>query len=421
MISPRCLAVKLTAVGVVLAITTAVPLLTATPALAVCRQPPPPGVLVPADVARDPVLARLGMEGVWEITEGRGVTVSVVDSGVDATHPTLGPAMVAGISLLPVQDPRIFESVPGGTEDCENHGTSVAGLIAARSGVDDRIVGVAPEATIAPVSFGSIGQAPVEMLAEAIRAGARLGSVVNLSFAVPVDRPEIRAAIEFAIERDVVVVAAAGNEGQSQPGETWYPAAYDGVLAVTAVGPTGEPLSEANTGAWIDVAAPGQNLIAPSAGGGELIYVSGTSFATALVSGVAALVRARFPELSAPAVIERIRSTAVPVAGSANDKVGAGIVDPFAALTARTVGSASSAQPSAGGAVAVQPRPVDRHPLDGLHGALAWTGGLVATAVLALVGGIAARAARRRGGRSVRDPATGQGPGRGPTPGRDLS
>ncbi|MGQ0774724.1 MAG: S8 family serine peptidase [Pseudonocardiales bacterium] len=421
MSSPRCRAVRLAAVGVVLALTTAVPLLTATPALAVCRQPPPLGALVPADVARDPVLARLGLERVWEITKGRDVTVSVVDSGVDATHPTLAPAMVAGISFTTVDNPQIFESTPGGIEDCENHGTSVAGLIAARPGVDERMAGVAPEATIAPVSFGSIGQAPDVMLAEAIRAGARLGRVVNLSFAVSGNRPEIQAAIEFAIERDVVVVAAAGNEGQSQPGETWYPAAYDGVLAVTAVGPTNEPLQEANTGEWIDVAAPGQNLIAPATGGGELTYVSGTSFATALVSGVAALVRARFPELSAPAVIERIRRTAVPVAGSANEKVGVGLVDPLAALTARTAGSAPSAQPTAGGDVAVQPRPVERHPLDGLHGALAWTGGLVAIAALSLVGGIAARAARRRGGQPTPDPTTGQHPVRGAAPGRDLS
>jgi subtilisin family serine protease len=270
------------------------------------------------------------------------------------------------------------------------------------------------------VSLGSIRQAPDELIAEAIRIGATLGSVVNLSFALPNDRPQIKAAIDFAIARDVVVVAAAGNENQSQPGLTWFPAAYEGVLAVTAVGPTGEPLQEANTGAWIDVAAPGEQLTAPMAVGGELGYVSGTSFAVALVSGVAALVRAEYPDLPAPAVIERIRGTAVPVAGRANDRIGAGVVDPLSALTSRAVGLASD-DPPAGGGVAVQPRAVDGSPIDGLGTALAWTGGLVAAAVLALVGGAALRTAGRRRGRTAGERPDGSRPTRKVVPRRDLS
>ena len=98
------------------------------------------------------------------------------------------------------------------------------------------MLGVAPDALIAPVRFdGALEQAPAAMIADAIRAGAERGSVLNLSFAVPVDNPLIRAAVRYALARDVVVVAAAGNERREQPGLTWYPAAYDGVLAVASV------------------------------------------------------------------------------------------------------------------------------------------------------------------------------------------
>ena len=95
--------------------------------------------------------------------------------------------------------------------------------------------------------------------------------MLNLSFAVGVDEPAIRKAVQYAVDRDVVVVAAAGNEARSQPGLTWYPAAYDGVLAVAGVDAAGQASAESNRGAWVDVAAPGEGLTTPSAGGAGFV------------------------------------------------------------------------------------------------------------------------------------------------------
>ena len=184
---------------------------------------------------------------------------------------------------------------------------------------------------------GALAQAPTEMIAAAVRAGADRGRVLNLSFAVGVDEPAIRKAVQYAVDRDVVVVAAAGNEARSQPGLTWYPAAYDGVLAVAGVDAAGQASAESNRGAWVDVAAPGEGLTAPSAGGEGFVAVKGTSFATAVVSGVAALVRARYPDMPAAEVVRRIEATAVSSTGGRDERTGAGIVDPYLALTAEAV------------------------------------------------------------------------------------
>lgn len=360
-----------------------------------CPQQPAGGTALPRNAGRDPVIGRLGLERSWELSTGKGVTVAVVDSGVDARAGKIAPALTSGVVLDPTRDKRVFQQSPGGTEDCDNHGTPIAGLIAARAGKDDRVMGVAPNARIAPVRIGvPIDQAPDVMIAAAIRAGADRGSVLNLSFALPVDRPAIRDAVRYAISRNVVVVAAAGNENGTEAGRTWYPAAYPGVLAVAAVTDDGKPLRESNRGPWVGIAAPGASLTAPSAVKGY-VTVSGTSFATALVSGTAALVRARFPTMSAKDVVERLRDTAVPVTGGNDERVGAGVVDPFAALTASSVG-VKPAAPSPG-AVRVAPRPVDDGGLAERWGRLfTWAGVLGLAALLAFLGRLAVRAAIRR-------------------------
>jgi type VII secretion-associated serine protease mycosin len=342
------------------------------------------------------MIDRLGLPRVKDLSTGAGVTVAVVDSGVDSRHPKLAPAVIGGLDLSTVNDPRIFTESPGTTEDCQNHGTVIAGLIAARPLDDDRVVGVAPDAKIVAIRMvGTISDLPDALIAKAIQDGADRGSVLNLSFALPVDRPSIKAAIEYALSKDVVVVAAAGNEQQSQPGQTWYPAAYPGVLAVAAVDSNGAPVAQSNQGPWVGIAAPGTDLTSTAAGGSGYLTQSGTSFATAIVSGVAALVRARFPGLSGPAVVQRLTSTAVPVAGKRDDKVGAGIVDPFAALTAPVVSATSTSDRP--GSVAVLPRPAEDEGFGPvLRTALAWAGGLTLAGLLALIGGISFRRAAHR-------------------------
>ncbi|MEU7872399.1 type VII secretion-associated serine protease mycosin [Dactylosporangium sp. NPDC049140] len=368
-----------------------------------CRNPPPNGQPLPANAPRDPTIARLGLERAWDLSTGAGVTVAVVDSGVD-DHAKLKPALSPGFDYVGSQTPPGWQRVPGGVGDCgdngNSHGTAVAGLIAARPTDDDRVIGVAPGAMIAPVRFpGGIDNATPEMIAAAIRTGAESGQVLNLSFALPVDRPQIRDAIQYALSRNVVVVAAAGNE--SSTGDTkWYPAAYPGVLAVAALKQDGTPLAQSNRGDWVGIAAPGEGLTAPSAGGGY-VGVSGTSFATALVSGVVALVRSRFPGLSAAEVVRRLTATAVPLGAARDDRVGAGMVDPFAALTARVASAPPSPSGSAAaapvGQVRVLPRPDEGGGLAERWGVLLGVFGiLMLAAVLAYLGRLALRAARQR-------------------------
>ena len=369
-------------------------------AFATCTPPPAAGQPIPPGAGRDPTIDRLGLPRVKDLSTGAGVTVAVVDSGVDSRHPKLAPAAVPGVDLAPVSDPRVFTESPGTPEDCQNHGTMVAGLIAARPLGDDRVVGVAPDAKIAAVRMvGNLADLPDQLVAKAIMDGADRGSVLNLSFALPVDRPSIKAAIQYALGKDVVVVAAAGNEQQSQPGQTWYPAAYDGVLAVAAVDSNGAPIAQSNQGSWVGIAAPGENLTSTAAGGSGYLTQSGTSFATAIVSGVAALVRARFPTMSGPDVVRRLTGTAVPITGARDDKIGAGVVDPFAALTAPSVGSPSTSNGPVG-TIGVLPRPAGDDAFGPvLRHALAWGGGLALAGLLALIGGISVRRAARRGWR----------------------
>jgi subtilisin family serine protease len=227
--------------------------------------------------------------------------------------------------------------------------------------------------------------------------------VLNLSFAVGVDEPAIRRAVQYAIDRDVVVVAAAGNEGRSQPGLTWYPAAYDGVLAVASVDAAGQPSAESNRGAWVDIAAPGEGLTAPSSGGEGFVSVKGTSFATGVVSGVAALVRARFPDMPATEVVRRIEATAVSPTGGRDDRTGAGIVDPYLAVTAENAAT-SATPPQVAGAVELAPVPTDPPLLTaGEATAAAVAAIMLGCAAVATVAGLSARRIAARRGRRGRD------------------
>jgi len=368
----------------------AAPTISASP----CPQAPHAGVPLPRLAPRDPLIAQLGLDHAWPLSTGAGVTVGVVDTGVDPRSPKLAGAVDRGESLTAVDTPAVYRVSPGGTTDCDGHGTAVAAIVAGRVAAgDDRAAGVAPSARIYPVAVqGDFAQAPAALVGQAIREAADHASVINLSFARPSNDPDVAAAIKYALARNVVVVAAAGNEGAAQT-QTWYPAAYPGVLAVAAVGPSGQPLDASNKGAWISVAAPGQTLTAVPAGGRGYVTVSGTSFAAAIVSGTAALIRSRFPSLTAQQVVARIVATAVPPGdGPRDDQVGAGVVDPFAALTAE-LGPAAGGQSA--GSVPIVPSRRSGHGKNSTA-VDAWAGGIVAAAVLAALGAISVRVGARR-------------------------
>ncbi|WP_149360581.1 type VII secretion-associated serine protease mycosin [Lolliginicoccus suaedae] len=326
----------------------------------------------------------LRYESAWPFARGRGQIVAVIDTGVDP-HPRL-PGLIAGGDFVGTGD---------GTSDCDAHGTLVAGIIAATSSPTDSFAGVAPEATILSIRQSSLkfGQSArsdensyqsenstgtVMTLAMAVRRAADLGAtVINISEVacapsrLALEDRTLGAALRYAVDvRDVVVVAAAGNATEQGPCKhnpaaspddggqpNWNsfdtiatPAWYDDyVLAVASVDTEGAPSDFTLSGPWVDIAAPGEAIISldPSSevladalastdetGAVQLAGIAGTSYAAPFVAGTAALVRERFPELSAREVINRIVATAHAPAEGWNPTLGHGIVDPLAAVTA---------------------------------------------------------------------------------------
>ncbi|HZC69211.1 MAG TPA: S8 family serine peptidase [Jatrophihabitans sp.] len=393
----------------VFAATTAVVPQAAAAAPTSCEQAPAPGKPLPKLAPRDPLISEMALDQAWPLSRGEGVTVGVVDSGVDPASPKLAGAVEPGVTYRVANNAAGFTVAPNGRVDCEGHGTQVAGVIAGRKGKgDDRVSGIAPAATIYPVAFLTpIEDSPPEMIGAAIRNAADNSEIVNLSFAMPVDRPEVRSAVDYALHRGVVVVASAANDnGTTLPGETpiSYPAAYPGVIAVATAPPDGSVDPSAMRGSWISLAAPGTALMTEPRGGKDFVSVDGTSYATAIVSGAAALVKARFPDLSPAQVAARLEQTAVPPGdGSRDDTIGFGVVDPFAALTASTI---HGAQPSATNQGSV---PVQRvHAAargDGSGKVLAVVAVLAALSVLVGLATASVRSGRRRGWYPGKPPA----------------
>ncbi|MDT0266244.1 S8 family serine peptidase [Streptomyces sp. DSM 44915] len=363
------------------------------------------GEELPGNAGPYPLIAQLGLRQAWDLASGDGVTVAVLDSGVDGGHPDLADAVLRGAEFTVVAEEREFvRTTPPPERDCPGHGTAVAGMIAGDRAEGDRMAGVAPGAAIYPIRIADgVDRATPNTLAAAVDDAVAAGAdILNLSFAYPVDAEPLRAAVARAVDAGVLVVAAAGNEGNDTPdGGPMYPAAYDGVLTVGAVGADGQPLESSNSGPWVDLAGYGQDLAVLAPGGGYRAE-AGTSFATAQVSGAAALVLSRFPELTATELAERLTASATPVGGGPNERTGAGIVDPFGALT--HLDGATDGTPEAAarpGHIPVLPVPDDPPLLTDVQAtALAWTGGLLLAVALGLLGAPAVRRAARRGWRA---------------------
>lgn len=306
---------------------------------------------------------------------GRGQTVAVIDSGV--TPNARLPRLVGAGDYVTGGD---------GLSDCDHHGTLIAGIIGAQPAQNDTFIGVAPDADIVSIrqtsgAFGperpedrEVSGSTLSSLAKAIvRAANHNATVINLSVTacVPADAAvnlsELRGALHYAaVERDAVVVSSAGNVDQSceanlgpDPEDPLDPLGWDQattislpsyidqfVLSVGGTTLTGDIYENTMPGPWVDVAAPAVNIVSldPVAGDrGGLINaevtrdgtapISGTSFAAAYVSGLAALIRERYPHLSALQVRNRIINSAHQGAMGLNNHVGFGLVDPFLALT----------------------------------------------------------------------------------------
>ncbi|ASR02468.1 type VII secretion-associated serine protease mycosin [Gordonia rubripertincta] len=373
----------------------------------------------------------MNLEEAWRFSRGAGQRVAVIDTGV-TPHPRLGRVTAGG------------DYVSGGTglEDCDAHGTLVAGIIAARPSGSDAFAGVAPAASIIGIrqsssafkarnnrrdddsapSVGS-GFGSVRTLAHAIvRAVDLRATVINISevacasSADKVDDRALGAAIRYAYERDVVVVAAAGNVTRDGACRSQNPAPAAGdptdwgsvttiaspawyspyVLTVGSVdAASGTPSDFSLHGPWVGVAAPGTDIVSLDSAKGSNRLVSaqrgeegplpliGTSFAAPYVAGTAALVRARFPELSAREVMDRIIATAHAPGTGHDQRIGHGVVDPVAALTAEIPVEVQARPQSAPIAAPAPPAPPD-HTARNVAVAGAGIGAAVIAAVLAI-------------------------------------
>ncbi len=319
-----------------------------------------PAAAAPADSVREQqnwVLSMLGVFGpqpAWNLSEGANVTVAVIDSGVNPNVSDLNGAVITG-----EPDDTGLKTSPSNPH-WGQHGTWMASIIAGRgNGLDDGIIGVAPKAKILSIrvipdmndpgykAYDKEAESTIQdELAEGIRQAVRdHAQVISMSIGYSAPSGAVRAALQYAYDHGIVLVASAGNSGNNdehhhRAGENgWapvsFPAEYPGVLSVGAVNIHRQPTSFSSGNLSVKVAAPGEGV--PAQGrSGQYYTVNGTSPACALVAGVAALIKSRYPSITPAQVTEALTTTArQPLPGGRyNVLTGFGIVDAYAALTA---------------------------------------------------------------------------------------
>ncbi|HEY0002609.1 MAG TPA: type VII secretion-associated serine protease mycosin [Actinoplanes sp.] len=305
------------------------------PASPVRATPLPPAEPAPllGDAVREEQahLRTLDVGSAWAISEGAGVTVAVIDSGVDADHPDLRGQVLSGFDLV---DPH-----GDGDTDLVGHGTTVSAIIAGRGDDSNGVIGIAPKAKILPVRVldQENRYSDAIIVAKGVRWAVDHGArVINLSLGGNGTSAALAAALDYAFAKDVVVVACTGNAIPSTSGGVWYPAREPGVLAVAGMERNGDQLWAGSiTGKETVLTAPATQLVGARPGADGYWKVQGTSFAAPMVSATVALVRSRWPTMPAGEVINRIIRTAKDRGPIGRDpEFGFGLVDPTGALTA---------------------------------------------------------------------------------------
>ncbi|GAA4625814.1 type VII secretion-associated serine protease mycosin [Actinoallomurus vinaceus] len=264
---------------------------------------------------------------VWSISKGRGVTVALIDTGVNAALPDLRGAVLPGTNIVGPKGNGLIDSDKG-----FGHGTAMAALIAGQ-GTGTGMVGIAPEAKI--ISIRSDVEDLVPAIDYAVKRGAK---VINVSMGLPSTlaaggcRIELQRAISRAIEKDIVLIAGAGNDASTGVVQS-EPALCPGFMAVGAVDYEFHPWFDSQPAPYVVAAAPGVHVGSIGKTGTFIPNLDGTSGSSALTTGVAALVRSKYPDMPAREVVQRIVATTRDIGVSGrDDKTGYGLIRPYHAL-----------------------------------------------------------------------------------------
>ncbi|MFJ9433903.1 type VII secretion-associated serine protease mycosin [Streptomyces sp. NPDC101490] len=315
---------------------------------------------VPAHAARERQwhLDAMGAEEIWQLSTGKGVTVAVIDTGVDRENPDLKGQVLKGKDFFPEKSGDEYTDYSG-------HGTSMAGLIAGSGQRDggEGAFGLAPGAKILPVRVpggdsGGMSRAEADeqftrIMPQAIRYAADSGAkVINISVAVATTSQQLTDAVTYALNKGSLIFAGVGNDAE-KGNELMYPAATPGVVGVGAVDDKAARIPMSQHGPQVDLVAPGKDTVA-ACGDGRVCRSTGTSNATALASAAAALLWAKHPDWTNNQVLKVMLNTvAKPLKGEErSDFVGYGAIRPLRTL--KTPGD---------------PGPADVRPIDDLAGA----------------------------------------------------
>ncbi len=299
-------------------------------------------------------LQAMNIPAAWEVSEGEGVVVAVIDTGVDLDHPDLKGRLVPGYDAFSQEEGEDAGDVSSlnYVVSSYKHGSHVAGVIAAEANNGKGIAGVAPKSKVMPIKiFADLSDIVkslwakeedtsytiISILADGIVWAADHGAdVINMSLAVTEDSATIDRAVKYALNKNISVIVAAGNDRHLTNNRN-YLAAISGVIGVAATDESNAVTFFSNSGDYVSVAAPGLDIIStvPSfLNFNSYVKMSGTSMAAPAVAGVAALMKAKFGAQATPAFIKRrLEETAVDKGDAGRDDLfGFGIVNARAAL-----------------------------------------------------------------------------------------
>ncbi len=275
-----------------------------------------------------------GTDRVWANQKGSPeVVVAVIDSGIDASHPEFAGRLVPGYDFTE-KEPKA-----GGTEDGYGHGTHCAGVIGAAAGNGTGIAGIAPGCKLMPVRiFNNSGNTTTGAATAAVIWAVDHGAkVINASWGSTLVNQASHDSYQYALDKDVVFVAAVGNSGKNDAKS--YPGASPGVIGVSATNASDRWASFSTWGDWVSLAAPGEGILStyPMSKGNGYRIMQGTSMAAPLVAGAAALVRSQYPHLTQAQVKARLEKTAKdviqpgidPYSGHGRVDVARAILDPL--------------------------------------------------------------------------------------------